>query len=109
MKRARIIIDLVLLAGIIASLIIGHMVGPTHAQDNSGPLQYIVKKPSPELLYKTNEVPEPQVVGTVPIVNGCMTTNSVTVCTLTDPGTQRHWLIVGSAQGSIAVVEDELR
>jgi hypothetical protein len=31
-KRARIIIDLVLLAGIIASLIIGHMVGPTHAQ-----------------------------------------------------------------------------
>jgi hypothetical protein len=59
--------------------------------------------------YTWGKVPEPQVVSTVPIVNGCMTTNSVTVCTLTDPGTQRHWLIVGSAQGSIAVVEDELR
>jgi hypothetical protein len=80
-----------------------------HAQDNSGPLQYIVEKPSPQLLYKTNEVPEPQVVGTVPVVSGCATTSSVTVCTLTDPATQRHWLIVGSAQGSIAVVPDELR
>lgn len=50
-----------------------------------------------------------QVVGTVPVVSGCTTTSSVTVCTLTDPATQRHWLIVGSAQGSIAVVEDELR
>ena len=84
MKRSAIVIiviDLVLAAGIIASLIAGYMVGPTEAQ----------------------------VVATVPVVGPCTTFSSVTVCRLSDGSTQRNWLIVGSAQGSIAVVEDEIR
>ena len=50
-----------------------------------------------------------QVVATVPVVSPCTTFSSVTVCRLYDGSTQRNWLIVGSAQGSIAVVEDEIR
>ena len=54
-----------------------------------------------------------QVVATVPTISGCTTGpagfNSIytTVCTLTDASGTRHWLVVTTSSGGIAIMEDK--
>jgi len=54
-----------------------------------------------------------QVVATVPTISGCTTGPAgfngiyTTVCTLTDASGTRHWLVVTTSSGGIAIMEDK--
>ena len=54
-----------------------------------------------------------QVVATVPTISGCFVTLPsssasipMQICTLTDASGTRHWLVVTTSSGGVAIVED---